>query len=152
MSTCSPTWDATSSRSWRPCSPGETGGSTTEAGAPVACAHDEGDRQGDHEVVPWVICTDCGKPIVHTGIQFCVGPGYPDDVRRNSICAAAWRQPRLPSASAAPGTARRTRQLNHPRLGSPSPRSGPPPGSTESYLQLGLVSRLDLCFIEATSM
>ena len=50
-------------------------------GAPVALRHDEGDGEGNHEVVPEVICAECGKPVVHTGIQFCVGPGYPDDVR-----------------------------------------------------------------------
>ena len=50
-------------------------------GAPVTLRHDEGDGEGDHEVVPEVICAECGKPVVHTGVQFCVGPGYPDDVR-----------------------------------------------------------------------
>jgi DNA-binding HxlR family transcriptional regulator len=50
-------------------------------GAPVTLRHDDGDGEGDHEVVPEVICAQCGQPVVHTGIQFCVGPGYPDDVR-----------------------------------------------------------------------
>ena len=50
-------------------------------GAPVTLHHDEGDGEGDHQVVPEVICADCGQPVMHTGIQFCVGPGYPDDVR-----------------------------------------------------------------------
>src|ERR1700689_3833881 len=50
-------------------------------GAPGTLRHHEGDGEGEHEVVPEVICADCGKPVVHTGIQFCVGPGYPDDVR-----------------------------------------------------------------------
>lgn len=50
-------------------------------GAPVALRHDEGHADGGHEVVPEVICTECGQPVVHTGIEFCVGPGYPDDVR-----------------------------------------------------------------------
>jgi len=28
-----------------------------------------------------VVCAECGEPVVHSDIQFCVGPGYPDDVR-----------------------------------------------------------------------
>ena len=50
-------------------------------GAPVALRHHGGGDEGDHEVVPEVMCARCGQPVVHTGIQFCVGPGYPDDVR-----------------------------------------------------------------------
>ncbi len=92
-------------------------------GAPVTLRHDEGDGEGDHQVVPEVICADCGQPVVHTGIQFCVGPGIPTTSGRNSICAAAWRLPRTPSAPPAPGTPRRTRQLNRPA----HPREPPAP-------------------------
>jgi DNA-binding HxlR family transcriptional regulator len=49
-------------------------------GAPVTLRH-YGSDEGDHEVVPEVMCARCGQPVVHTGIEFCVGPGYPDDVR-----------------------------------------------------------------------
>jgi DNA-binding HxlR family transcriptional regulator len=27
-----------------------------------------------------VVCSECGEPVVHADIEFCVGPGYPDDV------------------------------------------------------------------------
>jgi DNA-binding HxlR family transcriptional regulator len=47
------------------------------AGAPVVLHHHE----PDHKIVPRVVCTECGEPVVHSDIQFCVGPGYPDDVR-----------------------------------------------------------------------
>ena len=47
------------------------------AGAPVVLHHHE----PDHKIVPRVVCTKCGEPVVHSDIQFCVGPGYPDDVR-----------------------------------------------------------------------
>jgi len=46
------------------------------AGAPVVLHHHE----PDHKIVPRVVCTECGEPVVHSDIQFCVGPGYPDDV------------------------------------------------------------------------
>jgi DNA-binding HxlR family transcriptional regulator len=47
------------------------------AGAPVVLHH----REPDHKIVPQVVCAECGEPVVHADIQFCVGPGYPDDVR-----------------------------------------------------------------------
>src|SRR5262249_25849836 len=47
------------------------------AGAPVVLHHHE----PDHKIVPRVVCSECGEPVVHSDIQFCVGPGYPDDVR-----------------------------------------------------------------------
>ena len=46
-------------------------------GAPVVLHH----REPDHKIVPRVVCAECGEPVVHSDIQFCVGPGYPDDVR-----------------------------------------------------------------------
>jgi DNA-binding HxlR family transcriptional regulator len=47
------------------------------AGAPVVLHHHE----PDHKIVPRVVCSECGEPVVHSDIQFCVGPGYPDDIR-----------------------------------------------------------------------
>jgi DNA-binding HxlR family transcriptional regulator len=46
-------------------------------GAPVTLHHHE----PGHRIATEVICTECGEPVVHSDIQFCVGPGYPDDVR-----------------------------------------------------------------------
>ena len=46
-------------------------------GAPVTlCHHGDG-----HGIVSRVICEQCGDPVGHEDIRFCVGPGYPDDVR-----------------------------------------------------------------------
>jgi DNA-binding HxlR family transcriptional regulator len=46
-------------------------------GAPVTlCHHEDG-----HGIVSRVICEQCGDPVGHEDIRFCVGPGYPDDVR-----------------------------------------------------------------------
>jgi DNA-binding HxlR family transcriptional regulator len=47
------------------------------AGAPVVLHHHE----PDHKIVPRVVCSECGEPVVHSDIHFHVGPGYPDDVR-----------------------------------------------------------------------
>jgi DNA-binding HxlR family transcriptional regulator len=47
------------------------------AGAPVILHHHE----SGHNLVTQVICAECGEPVVDSDIQFCVGPGYPDDVR-----------------------------------------------------------------------
>src|SRR3984957_9013042 len=44
-------------------------------GAPVTL-HD-----GGHKIASQVVCAQCGEPVEHADIQFCVGPGYPDDVR-----------------------------------------------------------------------
>jgi DNA-binding HxlR family transcriptional regulator len=44
-------------------------------GAPVTLHH------GGHKIASQVICAECGEPVEHADIQFCVGPGYPDDVR-----------------------------------------------------------------------
>jgi DNA-binding HxlR family transcriptional regulator len=41
-------------------------------GAPVTLHHHERGHK---------IAAECGEPVVHSDIQFCVGPGYPDDVR-----------------------------------------------------------------------
>jgi DNA-binding HxlR family transcriptional regulator len=46
-------------------------------GAPVTLHHHE----PGHKIATEVICTVCGEPVVHSDIQFCVGPGYPVDVR-----------------------------------------------------------------------
>ena len=46
-------------------------------GAPVTLWHHE----PGHGIKSQVVCTACGEPVVHEDIQFCVGPGYPDDVR-----------------------------------------------------------------------
>jgi DNA-binding HxlR family transcriptional regulator len=46
-------------------------------GAPVTlCHHGDG-----HGIVSRVICEQCGDPVGYEDIRFCVGPGYPDDVR-----------------------------------------------------------------------
>ncbi|AWB93731.1 winged helix-turn-helix transcriptional regulator [Aeromicrobium chenweiae] len=45
------------------------------AGAPVSLHH----QTDHHRVVPTVICAECGQPIVHEDLQYCVGPGYPED-------------------------------------------------------------------------
>ncbi len=46
-------------------------------GAPVTLHH----HKPGHHIVSQVVCEECGEPVVHDDIQFCVGPGYPDDVR-----------------------------------------------------------------------
>ena len=46
-------------------------------GAPVTLWHHE----PGHGIESQVVCTRCGEPVVHEDIQFCVGPGYPDEVR-----------------------------------------------------------------------
>jgi DNA-binding HxlR family transcriptional regulator len=46
------------------------------AGAPVALRH----HAASHSIVSQVVCTVCGKAVTHDDIEFCVGPGYPDDV------------------------------------------------------------------------
>jgi hypothetical protein len=38
-------------------------------------------RNPGHKIASQVICVECGEPVEHADIQFCVGPGYPDDVR-----------------------------------------------------------------------
>lgn len=45
------------------------------AGAPVALHH----HADSHRAVTTVICAECGDPLVHEDVQYCVGPGYPDD-------------------------------------------------------------------------
>jgi DNA-binding HxlR family transcriptional regulator len=45
-------------------------------GAPVTLHH----HQPGHNIVSQVVCRECGEPVVHADIEFCVGPGYPDDV------------------------------------------------------------------------
>ncbi len=46
-------------------------------GAPVTLHHHE----PGHNIVSQVVCLECGDPVQHADIQFCVGPGYPDNVR-----------------------------------------------------------------------
>jgi DNA-binding HxlR family transcriptional regulator len=46
------------------------------AGAPVTLRH----HAPGHSIVSQVICTECGDAVTHDDIQFCVGPGYPDDI------------------------------------------------------------------------
>ncbi|MDX6389638.1 MAG: hypothetical protein QOJ73_701 [Streptosporangiaceae bacterium] len=45
-------------------------------GAPVTLHH----HKPGHNIVSQVVCVECGEPVGHADIQFCVGPGYPDDV------------------------------------------------------------------------
>lgn len=45
-------------------------------GAPVTLRH----HDGGHAIATQVVCVQCGEPVVHEDITFCVGPGYPDDV------------------------------------------------------------------------
>jgi hypothetical protein len=45
-------------------------------GAPVTLHH----HQPGHTIISQVICGECGEPVTHAGIEFCVGPGYPGDV------------------------------------------------------------------------
>jgi hypothetical protein len=33
-----------------------------------------------HKIVSQIVCVECGEPVEHDDVQFCVGPGYPDDV------------------------------------------------------------------------
>ena len=46
------------------------------AGAPVTLRH----HAPGHSIVSQVVCTECGDAVTHDDIQFCVGPGYPDDI------------------------------------------------------------------------
>ncbi len=46
-------------------------------GAPVTLHH----HKPGHNIVSQVICVECGEPVEHADIEFCVGPGYPADVR-----------------------------------------------------------------------
>jgi DNA-binding HxlR family transcriptional regulator len=46
-------------------------------GAPVALQHHE----PGHTILSRVVCAECGNPVEHADIRFCVGPGYPADVR-----------------------------------------------------------------------
>lgn len=48
------------------------------AGAPISLFH-ESSAPG-HALTPQLVCTTCGAPVRHVDTQFCVGPGYPDDV------------------------------------------------------------------------
>jgi DNA-binding HxlR family transcriptional regulator len=48
------------------------------AGAPIALFHETGAPA--HDLTPQLVCTTCGAPVRHVDTQFCVGPGYPDDV------------------------------------------------------------------------
>jgi DNA-binding HxlR family transcriptional regulator len=45
-------------------------------GAPVTLHH----HTPGHKIVSQVVCVECGEPVEHHDVQFCVGPGYPDDV------------------------------------------------------------------------
>jgi hypothetical protein len=45
-------------------------------GAPVTLHH----HTPAHKIVSQVVCVECGEPVEHHDVQFCVGPGYPDDV------------------------------------------------------------------------
>jgi DNA-binding HxlR family transcriptional regulator len=46
------------------------------AGAPVTLRH----HAPGHGIAAQVVCTGCGRPVRHEDIEFCVGPGYPDDI------------------------------------------------------------------------
>lgn len=56
-------------------------------GAPVTLWHHGQGRQSraeghsGHGIESQVVCTTCGEPVAHDDIEFCVGPGYPDDIR-----------------------------------------------------------------------
>jgi DNA-binding HxlR family transcriptional regulator len=45
-------------------------------GPPVTLHH----HKPGHNIISQVVCVECGEPVWHADIQFCVGPGYPDDV------------------------------------------------------------------------
>ena len=90
-------------------------------GTPVTLHH----RKPGHKIASQVICVECGEPVEHADIQFCVGPGYPDDVRpeldmRGRLAPAPvqaeWRRSEPRQAGRrqadAPGPAQPTRQLN----------------------------------------
>jgi DNA-binding HxlR family transcriptional regulator len=84
-------------------------------GAPVTlCHHGDG-----HGIVSRVICEQGGDPVGHEDIRFCVGPGYPDDVRPE-ICGAGSSRLRV-----RPGAARRPRVARGParRAGAPAESS-----------------------------
>ena len=48
------------------------------AGAPIALFHETGEPA--HALTPELVCATCGAPVRHLDTQFCVGPGYPDDI------------------------------------------------------------------------
>ena len=93
-------------------------------GAPVTlCHHGDG-----HGIVSRVICEQCGDPVGHEDIRFCVGPGYPDDVPvRSWICGAGSKRApgcgpgreRRAAGSRAARPARQARRLNRPAAKSP---------------------------------
>jgi DNA-binding HxlR family transcriptional regulator len=77
-------------------------------GAPVTLHH----HKPGHHIVSQVTCVECGEPVVHGDIQFCVGPGYPDDVppdldMRARLAAAPAQPAGRPGseASSSPSTA-----------------------------------------------
>jgi DNA-binding HxlR family transcriptional regulator len=50
-------------------------------GPPVTLFHEP----CGHDVEATVVCGHCGVPIVDEDVQFCVGPGYPDEVADGDI-------------------------------------------------------------------
>ena len=67
-------------------------------GAPVTLHH----HIPGHKIASQVICVECGEAVEHADIQFCVGPGYPDDVPLSLTSAAGSHQLplRLPATPA----------------------------------------------------
>lgn len=47
-------------------------------GAPILMFHESGTTA--HTLTPELVCATCGVPVSYRDTQFCVGPGYPDDV------------------------------------------------------------------------
>jgi DNA-binding HxlR family transcriptional regulator len=45
-------------------------------GPPVTLCH----HRDGHGIVSQVVCATCGDSVGHDDIQFCVGPGYPEDI------------------------------------------------------------------------
>jgi DNA-binding HxlR family transcriptional regulator len=77
-------------------------------GAPVTLHH----HKPGHTIVSQVVCSECGEPVVHADIEFCVGPGYPDDVSpeldiRGRLTPAPGQSAgySLPDAKSSPATA-----------------------------------------------
>ena len=91
-------------------------------GAPVTlCHHGDG-----HGIVSRVICEQCGDPVGHEDIRFCVGPGYPDDVRpeldmrsRLEQAPGAAQDGEAAAGRAPAREARQARRLNRPAAKSP---------------------------------
>lgn len=88
-------------------------------GAPVTLQH----HNEGHAIATQVVCAQCGEPVVHDDITFCVGPGYPDDVpaeldMRDRLALPPSSPPGCPShrkkATARSGSRAARRQVESP--------------------------------------